>query len=195
MHGLINCGIQRFVIDSYGDAKWREVTHHSRLPFTDFEAMWIYDDELTPRVLASVCQVLDRPQDDLLEDIGTYLVSHTNVQALRRLLRFGGVTFVEFLHSLDYLPDRARLAVSNLELPRLELFEETDERYSLHCYSVNAGWGFLFMGVLRAMADDYGVLAYLEHKGVQDGCEVVEITLLETEFAAGRDFDLGAKRA
>jgi len=195
MHGLINCGIQRFVTDSYGDAKWREVALHARLPFTDFEAMWVYDDALTPQVLESVCEVLNRPYDDLLEDIGTYLVSHANVQALRRLLRFGGVTFVDFLHSLDYLPDRARLAVSNLELPRLELFEVTDERYSLHCCSVNVGWGFMFMGVLRAMADDYGVLAYLEHKGVQDGCEVLEITLLETDFAAGREFDLGAKRA
>lgn len=195
MHGLINCGIQRFVTDSYGEANWRAVTQRANLPFTDFEAMWIYDDELTPRVLAAVCDVLDRPYDDLLEDIGTYLVSHSNVQALRRLLRFGGVTFTEFLYSLDYLPDRARLAVSNLELPRLELFEESNERFSLRCYSQSQGWGFLFMGVLRAMADDYGVLAFLEYVGSEAGCETLQITLLETEFAVGRDFDLGAKSA
>jgi hypothetical protein len=157
--------------------------------------MWIYEDSVTPTVLAAVCDVLDRPYGDLLEDIGTYLVSHHNVQALRRLLRFGGVTFSEFLHSLDDLPDRARLAVSDLDLPRLELREECVDRYSLRCYGESEGWAHLFMGVLRAMADDYGVLAYLEHKGVEAGCETVEIVLLETEFAVGRGFELGAKSA
>ena len=195
MHGLINRGIQRFVTDSYGEGKWHAVMQRTGLGFTDFEAMWIYDDAVTPAVLAAGCEVLDRPRDDLLEDIGTYLVSHPNVEALRRLLRFGGVCFVEFLHSLDDLPDRARLAVSDLALPRLELREESLERYSLRCYGDADGWGFLFMGVLRAMADDYGVLAYLEHKGTGPGYEMLEIVLLETEFAAGRGFELGMKSA
>jgi hypothetical protein len=195
MHGLVNRGIQRFVTDSYGEANWHAAMQRTRLGFTDFEAMWIYDDAVTPTVLAAVCDVLDRPYDELLEDIGTYLVSHTNVQALRRLLRFGGVTFVEFLHSLDDLPDRARLAVSNLDMPRLELIEESPERYRLHCYADMEGWGHLFMGVLRAMADDYGALAFLEYQGAEDGVETLEIALLETEFSVGRDFELGARTA
>ena len=195
MHGLINRGIQRFVTDSYGAAKWHAVMRHAGLDFTDFEAMWTYDDEITPLVLASVCDVLERPYEDLLEDIGTYLVSHANVEALRRLLRFGGVTFIEFLHSLDDLPDRARLAVADLDLPRLEITEETPEQYNLRCFNSEEGWGHLFMGVLRAMADDYGVLAYLEHKGFENNCETLQITLLETEFASGREFELGARSA
>ncbi|MEM9578297.1 MAG: heme NO-binding domain-containing protein [Pseudomonadota bacterium] len=195
MHGLINRGIQRFVIDSYGEAKWLAAVKRSGVGVNDFEAMWSYDDAITPRILTAVCEVLDRPADELLEDIGTYLVLHSNVEALRRLLRFGGVTFVEFLHSLEDLPERARLAVAELALPRLELREESAERYSLRCYADLEGWGSLFMGVLRAMADDYGALAFLEHKGVQDGAETIEIALLESEFAVGREFELGARTA
>lgn len=192
MHGLINRGIQRFVTDSYGAAKWRAVMRSAGMDYTDFEALWMYDDAITPAVLAAVCDVLDRPFDELMEDIGTFLVSHSNVEALRRLLRFGGVTFIDFLHSLDDLPDRARLAVSDLELPHLELVEKSAEEYSLRCYSDFLGWGHLFMGVLRAMADDYGVLAFLDHKGAEDVCEIVEIKLLETEFASDKGFELGA---
>ncbi|MEP1612317.1 MAG: heme NO-binding domain-containing protein [Roseobacter sp.] len=195
MHGLINRGIQRFVIDSYGDTKWRASVSRAGLTFNDFEAMWIYEDDITHDVLAAVCEVLDRPYDELLEDIGTYLVSHQNVEALRRLLRFGGVNFAEFLYSLDDLPDRARLAVPRLQLPRLELREETSECYTLRCFGENEGWGYLFMGVLRAMSDDYGALTYLEHMGTQDGAEVLQISLLETEYSDGREFDLGAKSA
>lgn len=195
MHGLINCGIQRFVTESYGAAKWRAIMRQAGMDFVDFEAMWIYDDAITPAVLAASCDVLDRQFEDLMEDIGTFLVSHPSVEALRRLLRFGGVTFIDFLHSLDDLPDRVRLAVSDLQLPHLELFENSHQEYSLLCYSKDVGWGHLFMGVLRAMADDYGVLAFLDHKGSSDGYEAVQITLLETEFASGKGFELGARSA
>ena len=195
MHGLINRGIQRFVVDSYGDTQWRAVINLTGLPFDDFEAMWSYDDDVTPQLLSAASDVLDRPYEELVEDIGTYLVSHPNVEALRRLLRFGGVNFVEFLHSLDDLPDRARLAVSDLELPRLELREIAEGRYVLRCFGRHFGWGHLFMGVLRAMADDYGALAFLEHTGSDSGAEILEISLLETEFADGRGFELGARSA
>lgn len=195
MHGLINRAIERFVVDSYGEANWQAAVQRADVGFTEFEAMWTYDENITPRVLAAVCDVLDRSYEELLEDIGTYLVSHPNASALRRLLRFGGVTFLEFLHSLEDLPDRARLAVSDLQLPRIELHELSKEQYALKCYSDFYGWGFLFMGVLRALADDYGALAFLDHQGAENGCETVAISLLETEFAVGREFELGVRSA
>ncbi|MEM1072955.1 MAG: heme NO-binding domain-containing protein [Pseudomonadota bacterium] len=195
MHGLINRGIQRFVTDSYGESTWLAVVARAELGFSDFEAMMMYDDALTPRVLQAVCDVLERSFAETLEDLGTYLVSNRNLEALRRLLRFGGVTFVEFINSLDDLPDRARLAVSDLVLPAIEILEESPERYSLKIYGAFDGWGHLFVGVLRAMADDYGVLAFLEHRGREGSCEVIEVTLLETEFAVGRGFQLGVRSA
>lgn len=193
MHGLVNRAIQRFVIDSYGAAQWAAVARRAELGFVDFEAMWTYEDEITSQVLTAVCEVLDRPYDELMEDIGTYLVSHPNLEALRRLLRFGGVNFVDFLHSLDDLPDRARLAVSDLALPRLELRERSAHEFSLTCEGDIPGCGHLFTGVLRAMADDYGALVFLEHKGEIDGVETVSIALLEADFSEGRGFDLGVQ--
>lgn len=195
MHGLINRGVQRFVSDSYGEAKWHAAALRANVGVSDFEAMWIYDDHVTYEMLAAVCDVLDRSYEETLEDIGTFLVSNPNLQAIRRLLRFGGVTFTDFLHSLDDLPDRARLAVSDLDLPMLQLHEESPDRYTLVCYSDRPGWGHLFIGVLRAMADDYGTLAYLEYKGFENGKETLEIALLESAFADGREFELGAKSA
>lgn len=193
MHGLINRAIQCFVTDSYGQDRWVEVVQAADLDFYEFEAMLIYDDPITTQVLDAVSVVLDRPRDDVMEDIGTYLVSHPNVEALRRLLRFGGVSFAEFLHSLDDLPDRARLAVSDLNLPRIELRDHSPSQFSLICQSPIAGYGHVMMGILRTMADDYGVLAVLDHTGSGDGVETISITLIETEFAEGRVFDLGAR--
>ena len=198
MHGLINRAIERFVRDTYGAHAWAQIARRAGLDFAEFEAMLIYEPTLTHAVLAAAAEELERPAPDILEDIGTYLVSHPNVEALRRLLRFGGETFTEFLYSLDDLPERARLAVSDLDLPRLELREEGADRYSLVCRGETPGFGHVVMGLLRAMADDYGALVVLDHKGAvdggaADGAEVIDISLLTTEHAAGRRFDLAAR--
>lgn len=193
MHGLINRAIQCFVEDAYGSDTWLEVTREAELDFVEFEAMLMYDDGLTPRVLDAVASVLNRDRNEVMEDIGTYLVSHPTVEALRRLLRFGGVTFVEFLHSLDDLSDRARLAVADLHLPRIELREHTVNSFSLVCDCPVHGYGHVMMGVLRVMADDYGALALLDHQGSAKETEIISISLIETEFAEGRVFDLGAR--
>jgi hypothetical protein len=50
-------------------------------------------------------------------------------------------------------------------------------------------------GVLRAMADDYGALVILSNEAHQSGAEVISITLIESAFAEGRHFDLGARKS
>lgn len=192
MHGLINTAIQSFVTETYGIDTWRRITAAADLGFDQFEAMLIYNDALTDRVLQAACDLLGREVAELLEDLGTHLVSHPSLERLRRLLRFGGADYTEFLHSLDDLPGRARLAVSDLVLPGLELREHATGRFSLTCQPGLPGYGWVLMGVLRAMADDYGALVMLEHQGCRDGCEVISVTLIEAAFAAGRGFELGA---
>lgn len=193
MHGLINRAIQSFVCQTYGSPRWKKITETANVGTSDFEAMLVYDDQQTVDLMATLVDELDRPQQDVLEDIGTFLVSHPQNEPLRRLLRFGGDNYVDFLHSLDDLPDRARLAVSDLQLPLLELDEESPSAYRLVCQPGLPGFGYVMMGILRAMADDYGALVFLEHEGLRGETEQVSITLIETAFTAGREFDLGAR--
>jgi hypothetical protein len=193
MHGLINRALQTFVCQTYGDNRWRGIAEAAGLGFTEFEAMLTYEDDLTANVLNAICADLGRPQAEVLEDFGTYLVSNPHVEALRRLLRFGGVTYVEFLHSLDDLPDRTQLAVADLILPRLELREYIAGQFKLTCGPGLPGFGRIMMGVLRTMADDYGALVLLDYEGMHNEAEVITITLIETAFAQGRSFELGAR--
>ena len=193
MHGLINRSIQLFLRDTYGARAWREIAEEAGLGFDNFEALLSYENAVTENVLQTAREFVANPRDVLLEDLGSYLVSHPNVQALRRLLRFGGETFVDFLHSLDELHDRARLAVPDLLLPVMELRGHCSTTFSLLLTHEHPGFGHVIVGLLRAMADDYGVLAYLEYQGRRDGVETVSIELLEMSFTDGRDFALTAE--
>ncbi len=192
MHGLINKAIQSFFCNTYGTERWLRVTEAAGFDSPDFEAMLIYDTDQSRQLLDAIALELDRPLNEVLEDIGTFLVSNPQTESLRRLLRFCGVSYQDFLHSLDDLSDRARLAVSDLHLPALELREHAAGQFSLTCAPGLPGFGHVLVGVLRAMADDYGALAMLEHSGGGKGRDVISITLVEPAFAKGRSFELGA---
>ncbi len=190
MHGLINRSIQNFLSDSYGPAVWSAVVRQSEIGSDNFEPMLSYPSEQTEAMLNAASETLRRPKNELLEDLGTYLVCHPHLEALRRLLRFGGVGFVDFLHTLEDLPDRGRLALSDLELPEIILLDQGDGHYRLHCAPMVDGAGFIVVGLLRAMADDYGALVLLDHLGREGAYEVLSVHLLDQSYTEGKRFDL-----
>lgn len=190
MHGLINLSLQCFVRDTYGDQVWRNIAETAELPASGFEAMLTYDDRQTTDVIDAATAKLRQVRGDFLESLGTYLVAHEKCQRIRRLLRFGGRTFEEFLLSLDELPDRARLAVPDLEMPDLYLRQNAPGLFELCCIWERAIFGHVVMGVLRGMADDFGALVLLDYEAVDDNAEVISIIIAESSFSEGRHFEL-----
>jgi hypothetical protein len=192
MHGLINRAVQCFLRDTYGVDRWLQVARMAGFGDDGFDTMAVYDLSVTDALIDAAARMLDRPRDLVLEDMGTYLVSHPTVEPLRRLLRFGGATFMDFLLSLEDLPGRSRLAVPDIDIPELALEEAEADVFLLICRSPLKGVGHVVMGLMRAMADDYGALVLLDHLGGGDGSERLRIHVLETSFAAGRRFDLAS---
>lgn len=190
MHGLINKAVETFVCTTYGADTWARIATLAGLETPNFEAMMVYEEQITPRIVDASVEVLQADRADFLQNLGTFLVSHPSGQGIRRLLRFGGVHFVDFLYSLDDLRDRARLAVADLELPVLELREHTSSQFSLMVKSPVDGFGHVMVGLLTAMADDYGALVMLEHGGRSCDTETIAVALLETAFSQGNSFDL-----
>ena len=191
MHGLINRSFQCFLRDTYGAASWEAVALRAEVDVSGFEAMLTYDDALTDAVIEAAVRVLDRPRETLLEDMGAYLVSHDTVTSLRRLLRFSGVNFADFVNSLEELPDRGRLALPDLEMPELELEEVEHGQFLLRCTAPLRGVGHIMVGLLRAMADDYGALVLLEHQGSAARAEAITIRIADQSFNEARPFSLG----
>lgn len=191
MYGLVNRSIQLFMQETYGEAAWRAVADTVGAGQDGFEALLEYDDAITVALIEEMARLLDKPVEMVLEDIGTFVVSHASFERLRRLLRFGGETFVDFLYSLEELQGRAHLALPELNAPQLELTEEAAGRFSLRCAWQVPGACHVVMGILRAMADDYGALVLLDYAQGKGACGgLVRVELLDSRFAAGRDFKL-----
>ncbi len=169
MHGMFNRGLQCFVRDIYGAEVWEETCLRAELPYFNFETMLHYEDSVTDRVLQTLAKVIGRTVDELLEDFGTYAVSEERLAIVRRLLRFGGDTYEEFLHSLEDVHDRAIMALPDLDMPYLRLTPHSDKEFTLHYRFAKQGYGSFFLGLLRGMADDYGALVVISHEPCRRG--------------------------
>lgn len=187
MHGLINKSVQTFLCEHYGAALWRQVAQRAGIAADGFESMLHYEDALTEDLLDAAQEILDEPRAALLEDIGAHLAMR---EPLRRLLRFGGSDYWDFLYSLDELQGRSQMTLPDLHLPELSLQAGTGGRFVLHVSGGFAGWGAVLAGLLRAMADDYGALVVIEPLDPADREERVQVILLEASYAQGRRFDL-----
>ncbi len=163
MHGTINRGLQCYVCEIFGTEIWEEACARAELTNFNFETMLIYEDVITDKLIDALTWILARDRPDILEDFGTFVVSERKLQAVRNLLRFGGENFVEFLQSLEDVHDRAKIALPDLDVPKFELQAHSDTQFTLHYSFDKLGFGAVFLGLLRGMADDYGALILIDH--------------------------------
>lgn len=190
MNGLFNKALQCFLRDNYGGAIWVRVAADARLGLEGFEPLLSYPPEVTDAVIVAAARVLGQSREELLENLGVYLVAHPNLEPVRRLLRFGGMDYRRFLHSLEDVRARGRLVLPDIDLPHLRLVEDGKDRWLLRCRSSVPGLGHVVAGLIRAMADDYGTLALIEHRGGDGQDEVISVVLSEARFAVARSFTL-----
>lgn len=190
MHGIVNRALQGFIIETYGNDVWAEVRAIADLRIDEFEAMLHYDDALTVACFQAVTQVMHQDQVSVLEDLGTFLITHPPLDPLRRLLRFGGTSFTDFVLSLDELADRGRMAMPDIELPEISVRQVDATQFELHATWRLAGIGPILLGALRAMADDYGALAILSLRPAEGEVECLSMVIHDTNHAEGRQFVL-----
>lgn len=186
MDALLLRSVQSYVLDMFGMSEWQQVCRRAGLAVETFEPMLHYDPGTADRIAAVVAEVLGRSVDTVWEDVGTYLVTYPDREGVRRLLRFGGVSYAEFLHSLEELPGRACLAMPHLEVPELVLKEVGPDRFELRSQSHVRGFQRVLVGLLTAMADDYGALCLIQPEA--DGR--ILISVLDRRHATARQFDL-----
>lgn len=195
MYGTVNRALQRFLRDTYGDAAWAEIARDAGLRIEEFEPLVPYPPELTERLLTVAAGRLRQDPGDLLEDLGTHLVAARTCEAPRRLLRFGGETLGEFLHSVDEIPERIRLVLPEFDIPRIEVAFEPPGRFVIGVAPGLPGFSLVLAGVLRGLTDDYGALAVIDHVGGRGGEARITVDVRDSDFAQGRSFDLAARVA
>lgn len=143
-------------------------------------------DGLAPgRMLALAALQLGKPLDELVEDLGAWLVRQEEIW---RLLRFCGQDFLDFLLRLDELPERIRLLADDVDLPEIVLSRGDHGGLWVTLASGQPIWLPFLAGLLRAMSDDYGALCVITRSP-----EGVLVDISAANFAEARTFRLSRR--
>ena len=155
MKSLINRAIEEFLRATYGEDLVQSVA--------DEEAVAV--GRLAPLgagfgtgALERAAFRLSKPLPEMFEDLGGWM---TRIEPVRRLLRFSGRDFKDFLLRLEELPGRAHLGLPDLQARHLQV------------------------GLIRGMADDYGALCLISVEGLS-----IRIDIWDEQFFEGRIFSL-----
>ena len=190
MLGLLIRALQCFVRDTYGAEKWVLIAQEAGHEHCNYEPMLSYPPDETRALFRYAARILNASGRELLEDIGSYLVSHQNMSGFRRLLRFGGDNFVEFLFSLNDFEQRASLALPDMSFPAITVSRASSNVFDLHCRWNFEGYEPIVFGAVRAMADDYGALVLVDHLPKTGEDVSIRVSLLDRTFAPGREFSI-----
>lgn len=181
MHALINRAVDEFLGQTYPGA----LSDLRRLSGVNLWSRRGPDGvRLDMASIARASAALDKTPADMLEDLGAWLARQ---EPVRRLLRFSGRDFREFVNRLDELPGRARLVMPDLAIPCFGVTAGPGGMAVLTLVPPDDGVIAMLAGILRAMADDYGALGLIS---VEEGKIMIEIS--DDAFAEGREFHLRA---
>lgn len=178
MNSLVNRAIEEFLRSTYGEAMVQAITDDAAVSVGRFAPVGAV---LPTARLDRAAFRLAKPRSEMFEDMGGWM---TRIEPIRRLLRFSGRDFRDFLLRLDELPGRAHLVLPDLIVPRLQV-EATDRSVSLSMPEPDEAWQYLLIGLIRGMADDYGALCLIAADG-----PTIRVDIWDEQFAEGRMFCL-----
>ena len=165
MLGVVNKAIEAFVCQRYGDKLWADLLIDLSLPGYEFEAMLTYEDGITYDLIDRLAKRQSKMHQDVLEDI---------------------------LLSLDDLNDRVALALDILEMPLIRVLPLSAEKIHVRVAPKWHGFSDVLVGLLRALADDYGALVFMDRLADTDQTECIKVILIDHHHSAGTSFDLAA---
>ncbi|MFD1795718.1 hypothetical protein FQV27_03915 [Paracoccus aurantiacus] len=180
MHGFIIRGIELFLRARHGDWVWASVCAATGLDRRGTQIMKHYQQDMVQHMILAAGAALQMERDELLEDIGGWI---PRLDGMRHIMRFSGSRFEDFVLSLDDLQDRASVVLPGLNLPRITTYLIGAQHYRLAVQSEAREWYPVLAGLLRGMADDYGVLAMVEREG-----GALDVQIADDRFAEGSDF-------
>ncbi len=165
MYGLINIAIESMVTTEYGEQTWKEILEEAGVKDSGFVSMDKYDDAVTYDLVGAACKVLQAEAADVLESFGKYWTQYTAREGFGDLLDLSGSTLAEFLSNLDDMHVRVAMVFPELEPPAFESVELDDGSYELHYRSDRDGLAPMVIGMIKGLADRFGVAVTIEQIG------------------------------
>jgi len=154
MYGMINRGIEDFVVLSAGVDTWNQIKQHADIDIGEFLDSSMYDDETTYKLVASASEVLNISAEDVLRAFGRHWILYTGREGWATVFDLAGDNLVEFINGLDSMHARVQLALPEARMPHFSVIEK-DEHMELTYRSPREGFAPMVLGLLEGLAEQF----------------------------------------
>ena len=182
MHKIATNCLEMFLKDAYGDDLWQSVADAAGFDSGDLLNWHGASEEVAESIFVEASARLGKSRQEFLEDMGAWL---THQEPIRRLLRFSGGRFYDFLGSLREIVPRIKMVLPDIGISNLRVSTNGTGSYCILGKEEDVDFIWIISGAIRGMADDYGALAV-----ISTSANSVNVDVALPEFSERRGFSL-----
>lgn len=162
MYGLVNKAIRELVIEVSNEDTWDKICENIDFFEGDFVAMYPYEDKLTYDLVEETSKVLNKDANEVLLIFGKYWIDYTRKSKYGDLLDFENKSFVEIINSLDFLHDRIKDMMPDLNPPKFNAESVSDRKLKLQYESHRDGMLPMLHGLILGIGELYNLDLHFE---------------------------------
>jgi hypothetical protein len=155
MYGLVNKAVEELVVSNFGEEKWELIKSKAGVDVDVFISNEAYPDSMTYDLVGAASEVLGAPADDILIAFGEHWVLKTAAKSYGPMMKSGGSSLKEFLVNLPNFHTRVAMIYPNLEPPRFQCTDVTDNGMHLHYHSHRLGLTSFVTGLIQGLGKLY----------------------------------------
>ena len=155
MYGLVNKALEELVIANFGEEKWERIKALAGVDHDVFISTDAYPDEETFRLVGAASTVLDMSAEQLLIGFGEHWVLNTASASYGPMMKSAGKSLKEFLINLPDFHTRVAMIFPDLQPPRFECSDVTDESLILHYFTHRSGLTPFVVGLVQGLGKLY----------------------------------------
>jgi hypothetical protein len=179
MYGLVNKAIRDLVVNNYGAEPWKRICEKVGFFEEDFLGMSPYPDKLTYDLVFATAEELNTEPGKVLELFGEHWILYTAEGGYSDIIRMTGETMPEFLSNLDFLHDRIKNVMPELNPPLFTTRNETEQSIEIEYRTKRAGLTPMVIGILRGTGKRFGLdvaVEHIEQKSENGDCDVFRVS-------------------
>lgn len=178
MYGLVNKAVEELVVHNFGEENWEIIKAKAGVDVDAFISNDAYPDAMTYKLVGAASEVLGLPADQILVAFGEHWILNTASASYGPMMKSGGKSLKEFLVNLPDFHTRVAMIFPNLEPPRFECSDVTDQSLKLHYFTHRSGLTSFVVGLIQGLGKLYQTPAtatVLETKATGSDHDVFEV--------------------
>ena len=162
MYGMVNKAVEDLVVSNFGMEKWLAIKEKAGVDVDIFLSNESYPDKLTYDLVGAASEVLGLAASEVLTAFGEHWVLNTARQGYGSMLEANGRTLPEFLINLPSLHTRVAMIFPDLQPPRFNCSEVTENSLLLHYHSHWPGLTDFVIGLLQGLGKMFDTPVVIE---------------------------------